>query len=165
MSSLRSCSLISSRGHVVFLRQITALLAALAIITLSACSGTASIQDAAADDDLETVHTLIQNNPALVSSTDKSGWTPLHWAAFEGNTDVAELLLNSKAEVGARDQNGATPLHLAAAAGNKDVALMLLSRNADVNAKTKNGQTPLAVAIAKGRTDVADVLRQQGGKE
>ena len=38
------------------------------------------------------------------------GWTPLHKAAWEGHTEVAELLIAEGADVNAKRWDGATPL-------------------------------------------------------
>ncbi len=55
----------------------------------------------------------------------KGSMTPLHWAAANGNKEVAQLLLVSKADVNARGSSGMTPFHLAVANGKKDVADLL----------------------------------------
>lgn len=34
----------------------------------------------------------------------------LHWAAFSGNADIAEILLNNKSDVNASNAHGDTPL-------------------------------------------------------
>ena len=47
----------------------------------------------------------------------KGGWkegTPLHYAAWEGHKEIAELLIVEGADVNVKDKNSATPLHLAA---------------------------------------------------
>src|SRR5881227_117827 len=48
--------------------------------------------DAIRSGDLEKVKLLLENNPALVSSKDTNGMTPLHFAALEGHYDIAEFL-------------------------------------------------------------------------
>lgn len=56
---------------------------------------------------------------------DMRGRTPLHWAAYEGRRDVAELLLAHHAEVNARTKAGETPLHVALGNNHKDAAELL----------------------------------------
>jgi ankyrin repeat protein len=90
------------------------MLVALAWSSLAFCG---EIHDAAASGDLEKVTVLLKNNPDLVSSKDNTGKTPLHWAAYKGYTNVAELLLANKADVNALDDEGDTPLHEAAYEG------------------------------------------------
>lgn len=56
------------------------------------------------------------------------GITPLHLAAFEGNTGFAEYLISQGADVNARDNNGSTPLHIAASNNDMNMAEFLLSK-------------------------------------
>ena len=45
---------------------------------------------------------------------DNAGWTPLHYAAFEGHAPAADLLLDAGGRVDALDNDGRSPLLLAA---------------------------------------------------
>lgn len=51
---------------------------------------------------------------AQVDATEKDGTTPLHKAAYSGNTDVVKVLLDAGAPINAVDSSGATALHHAA---------------------------------------------------
>jgi hypothetical protein len=83
-------------------------LVALAWSSLAFCG---EIQDAAIKGDLAKVKALLKDNPALVSSKDEDGWTPLHGAVINGHKDVVELLLlASKTEVNAKNNKDETPL-------------------------------------------------------
>jgi hypothetical protein len=64
--------------------------------------------------DVEKVKALLVTNPELINSKDKSGETPLHWAALMDHKDVVLALLAYKADVNAKNNIGATPLHRAA---------------------------------------------------
>ena len=83
------------------------------------------ILSAARDGDLVKVTALLKKNPELVSSTDDYGDTPLHWAALNGHTEVAEFLLANKAAVDAKDLRGKTPLYWAGLGGHKEMAELL----------------------------------------
>jgi ankyrin repeat protein len=96
---------------------------------------------------------------------NSSGWTALHYAAFQGQTTVVKYLLENKAEVDARAPNGVTPLMAAVRNGHVDVAKLLLARGADPNAKNDGGATALQWAVKGGNTDLAQVLKQGGAKE
>ena len=65
------------------------LIIALATAGWSSTAFCGEIHDATRVGDLEKVKALLKNNPELVFGKDyskeqKNGWTPLHWAAFEG---------------------------------------------------------------------------------
>jgi ankyrin repeat protein len=113
-----------------------------------------------------------------VNVRDKSGFTPLHWAAVAGAKDIAELLLANNADVHAKNNNGDTPLHWAARNGRQEVAELLLANKADVNAKDNGGVTPVRFAeevsmsselavweLSLVNKPVVELLRQHGGHE
>ena len=73
---------------------------------------------------------LLLDRGAEVNGKDNSGWTPLHYAAWDGHADVAALLLDRGAEVNVKTIDGWTPLHYAADYGHADVVALLLERGA-----------------------------------
>ncbi len=54
-----------------------------------------------------------------------NGFTPLYWAAFDGNTEMVELLLAAGAAVDAKANDGKTPLYVAVDKDFSDVAYIL----------------------------------------
>ncbi len=58
---------------------------------------------------------------------DKSGsaYSPLHWAALRGFTEMAQLLIRRKANVELCDKHNNTPLMLAEKKGNKEIIQLL----------------------------------------
>ena len=68
---------------------------------------------------------LLLASNADVNARDKSGETPLRYAAGTGWKDMVELLLANNAEVNAKDNKGETPLRLALDKGQKEVAELL----------------------------------------
>jgi hypothetical protein len=99
---------------------------------------------------------------ANVNTRDEHGFTPLHYAAFSRDADVARLLLEHGADANAKGEGGVTPLHHAAIIGNADVARLLLDHGADVNARDKRGSTPLHHAAVVGSADFARLLLERG---
>ena len=77
------------------------------------------------------------------------GLTPLHLAARQGYTDVANALLDAGADIDQRttgDQS--TPLVIAIVNGRFDLAKQLIDRGANSNlAQANNGVTPLYAAL------------------
>jgi ankyrin repeat protein len=121
-------------------------------------AGDGEIHAAAEKGDLDKVKALLKDNPNLASSKGHDDRTPLHYAAYKGNRDMAAFLLASKAEVNAKMQSGETPLLTAAFYGHKDVAELLLANNADVNVRNKNDFTPLHAAAQGGYKELAELL-------
>jgi len=102
---------------------------------------------------------------ADVNAKDNCDWAPLHWAASNGHTVVAELLIAKGADVNAKNIYGETPLHCAVLNDETAVAELLITKGADVNAKTNDGETPLRWAVLNGETAVAKLLKKHGGIE
>ncbi|MBO9493630.1 ankyrin repeat domain-containing protein [Thalassotalea sp. G20_0] len=97
-------------------------------------------------------------NAALID-----GSTPLHMAAFYGDTDSLKVLLKIPGvNVSALEEDGFTPLHWAATNGNPGhtdcLKLLIAHPGVDINAKDVYGLTPLHWAAAKGNTDSLKLL-------
>jgi serine/threonine-protein phosphatase 6 regulatory ankyrin repeat subunit B len=118
----------------------------LVVLTWSTSAFCGAIHDAAKNGRLENLKVLLAENPDLVSSKDSDGWTPLHWAAREGNNDIAEFVLTNKADVNAQNDEGWTPLHVAILMGQKDIQQLLLQHG---------GQDLMPQAIAPRDTNIA----------
>jgi len=90
-----------------FLKQFFALLLSTGAITAAEARGTA-----------------LGIHPTFLA-TEINGVTPLHIAAQNGRTDVAELLIANNAQINAKDGNGFTPFRCATKAGHQDTVDML----------------------------------------
>ena len=107
---------------------------------------------------LETVRLLAAHGGEL----NPSGWTPLHYCAWEGHTDVCALLVELGARVNARAANGATPLMMASQQGRPDTVRWLLDHGADPGLRSDVNATALDWAVKYDKPDVARVLRSAG---
>ena len=87
----------------------------------------------------------------LATGAEKSGWTPLHAAAFHGHDELVALALARGAAVDAPNALGQTALHLACKQGHERVVERLVAAGADVARRTAGnryvaGNTPLEMA-------------------
>lgn len=116
--------------------------------------------------DLELSTKLIARGAAV----NKTGWTPLHYAATNGHLAVMRLLLEEHAFIDSESPNKTTPLMMAARYGTLEAAQLLLQEGAEPLLKNELGLTAIDFAHAAGRADVAKVIgdavrsRQPKGK-
>lgn len=125
------------------------------------------VHEAAAIGDVERLRTVLREDPARVSAWSADGFTPLHYAAFFGRPEAAQLLIEFRADIEAPARNEqfalhARPLHSAAAARQLEVAALLLDAGADPNATQHGGYTPLLEAAQQGNAELAELLLRKG---
>src|SRR6266481_7464433 len=81
---------------------------------------------------------------ADVQLASKSGFTPLMFAAQQGDVDSGRILLRAGAKANeAQPKSGLTPLLIASAMGQAKAVDLLLDNGADPNAVDANGYAPL----------------------
>ena len=136
------------------------------LLGLSAVVGFANelrLVDAIKDQNRKAVQSLIASH-ADVNAAQADGSTPLSWAAYQDDTETAELLLKAGAKVSVADQYGETPLTLAAANGNATLVEDFLKAGADANAARWNGETALMIAAGSGNPKAVKALIDHGAK-
>ena len=89
---------------------------------------------------------------------NKTGWTPLHYAASSGHLAIISLLLENSAYIDAESPNGSTPLMMAAMYGTPTAVKLLLQEGADPQLKNQQGLTALQFAQRGNRADSADAI-------
>jgi len=109
---------------------------------------------------------LLHRNGSSVSPRRYYQWTPLHSAAFCGDTEMVQILVELNADVNAETSVKDTPLHFALDSTNRhsraEVTRFLLEHGADANARDDGGFTPLHWASKNGEFETARVLIEQG---
>ena len=92
------------------------------------------------------------------AAVNKTGWTPLHYAATGGHLELIRLLLDHSAYIDAESPNGSTPLMMAARYGAIDGARLLLEEGADPTLKNEQGLSAADFARAADRSELAESI-------
>ena len=112
---------------------------------------------------------LLRDAGANLGATDSLGYTPLHYSALHGNSEMVSLLIQAGVNVNATNRDGFTPLHettsrLSYVKSNVDCADLLLKAGAAVNLKTHDYSTPLDVALMRGNRRIVPVFLRAGAE-
>lgn len=110
----------------------------------------------------DTVAAILDRRPALATSSDAAGFTPLHIAATAGRVDMAELLLSRGAGLEARTPDGRTPLFQAIPLGSGEAFAYLLSRGANLHARDNAQGTILEFALTWRRPAMVELILRAG---
>lgn len=95
------------------------------------------------------------------AEVNKTGWTPLHYAATHAGADspaMVRLLLEHHAYIDAESPNRTTPLMMAAHYGNPGVVKLLLEEGADPLLKNQKGLSAINFAQGANRAEAAEII-------
>ncbi|XP_038676438.1 caskin-1 isoform X12 [Scyliorhinus canicula] len=95
-----------------------------------------------------------------VNFQDLDGFSALHHAALNGNTELISLLIEAQATVDIKDNKAMRPLHYAAWQGKAEPMKMLLKAGSSLNSQSDEGQIPLHLAAQHGHYEVSEMLLQ-----
>ena len=133
-----------------------------AMLDATQMTGRSPVADAARAGDVDTVRRLLREG-GDVNAAQSDGMTALHWAATQGDAELATVLLYAGANVQATTRlGGHTPLHLASQAGHTAAIETLVNGGASVSATTTSGATPLMHAAAAGHVNAVWGLLEHG---
>lgn len=120
--------------------------------------------EAATLGDVDRLHELLHEDPAVLDARSPDDATALHFAAFFAQPETARLLVDHGAEVHAVSPTfgNVTPLHSAAAGGSAEIVHLLLAAGADPNARQNGGFTALHAAAQNGDAAMARDLLDHG---
>ncbi|KAM4742363.1 ankyrin repeat and protein kinase domain-containing protein 1 [Anableps anableps] len=111
------------------------------------------------------ITSLLLEHGAVAMQGDKDQWTPLHFAAQNGDDRTIRLLLEKGAVTNVQEKAGWMPLHLACQNGHETVVRLLLSRlseDAIVDQEEDDGRTPLHIACSYGHLNIVKLLLGRG---
>ncbi len=112
------------------MKKILTLVVALCIFSTVSFSGTIDdLTKACMKGDLAAVQKTVAAG-ADVNAKDQGGWTPLHFAAYEGKTEYFNLLIAKGADVNVKTLKGETPLKLAMSKAHLGLADILREKGA-----------------------------------
>jgi ankyrin len=97
-----------------------------------------------------------------VNIPEVDGTTALHWAARQGDVDLAERLLRAGASATAANRYGITALYLACVDGRAAMVELLLKGGADARFAGPEGETALMTAARSGHVEAVRVLLDHG---
>jgi ankyrin repeat protein len=116
----------------------------------------------AGSDTFDTFHRLIKKGDLLgirefvesgaeVNYRNATGWTPLMWAAHEGNVPIIEYLLSKGADVSAVNYSGVSALACAGLEGECRAIEVLLAAGASVDVRPHGASLLEYVKCGGGR--------------
>ncbi len=94
------------------------------------------------------------------ADVNKTGWTPLHYAATGGHVPVIEYLLEHSAYIDAESPNGTTPLMMAAMYGSPEAVKHLIQAGADLQIKNGGNMTALDFAQRGSRPNNIELMQE-----
>lgn len=118
--------------------------------------GESALMYAALKGQLALAAKLIQRQ----ADVNKTGWTPLHYAATGGHVELIRLLLDHHAFIDAESPNGSTPLMMAAQYGSTGAVKLLLEEGAEPEQRNQQGLTPMDFARRGSRPDAQALIEQ-----
>ncbi|KAI8716908.1 NACHT domain-containing protein [Fusarium sp. LHS14.1] len=108
------------------------------------------------------VRILIDHDPAILQSRDKSGKSALHHTVGQGHISTVSLLLERGVDVNVIDAEGRSALFGAVRSGNKAIVELLLKHGANPLVKDETGWSILHMAAFYGHVEVGEVLIEAG---
>ena len=96
---------------------------------------------------------------------NKNGWSPLHYAAANGNNNIVKMLLVRDAFVNAASPNGTTPVMMAAEAGHIYTVRLLYDNGADLTITNQQKLSAIDFANMNQNTAIAEGIQHLIEKE
>lgn len=127
-------------------------------VDATAHNGNTALMMAAFKGNMAAVKKLLAKGAAI----NRPGWTPLHYAAAGGHSDIVRLLIEQGAAIDAVSTHGITPLIMAAQEGKHAAIVALLENGADRSLRNSEKLTAAEVADKVGKPFAAETIRNFG---
>lgn len=108
---------------------------------------------------------LVQSMVKAGAQINKPGWTPLHYATANGQSEVVRYLLKHEADPNAVSPNNTTPLMMATLYGFRTSVQELIEGGADVAFVNSDNVTALYLAEQKEQDKIAEDLKKGLAKQ
>ena len=144
------------------MKQKVILLATLFILKMAILASAEVIVEAAKNGDLQTVESILAQNPSKVNATDEDHYTPLHWACMRAHWDVVEYLIKEGADLNVVGGDGGMQINWAVHHDNVEIVRLMIDKGAKLNIQNKWGMTELHTAIWRGNIHVVEYLLDHG---
>jgi ankyrin repeat protein len=131
------------------------------VIGVAAANEDRRLVDAAKDQDLPQLRTLLSGRPD-VNVRSEDGSTALLWVAHWNDLDTAALLVRGGADANAANDLRMTPLSQACTNGSAPFVDLLLKAGANPNTPIGTGETPLMTCARAGSADAVRMLLVHG---
>ena len=121
-------------------------------------AGAEALHAAVRGDNIAEAQRLIDSGVS-VNARDALGSTPLHDAAWAGDSKMVRFLIDRGADVNARHlEAGSTPLHYAILTGRPAVVNLLLDAGADQRIPYRDGDVAIHLAASRGNLQILQML-------
>jgi len=108
---------------------------------------------------------MLHRDGSSMEFPDMGLYSPLHSAAFKGDSEVIQVLLDCKLDINAKAHYDRTALHNALeywAPHHSETVRLLIENGADPNARMSDGSAPLHLASSEGIAEAVRLLLMYG---
>lgn len=110
--------------------------------------------------DINTLKELVSKDSSIITSKDKYGFSALHLAATEENTEIINFLVSSGLDINVQNDEGIAPLHIAS---YPEIAELFIQLGANIELEDNNGNTPLLIHSTEAEGyEVMEILLKNG---
>jgi ankyrin repeat protein/tetratricopeptide (TPR) repeat protein len=139
-----------------------------ASIKMQDARGSNPLHHAAATSQYDIIQTMLENvslntEASEIDMENKDGYTPLHIAAYKGDTMTTKLLIDKGAKLTTiSGRLGGSAAHIAADHGNAHVLQLFIEAGLNLDDYSAVGMTVLHYTASKGHTKATELLLSQG---